>query len=106
MSPATTTANPKPLLYCQQAQHLLGELSNAVCEVVQIQEYRSRFCAVLEGELDVLRFDNLMSVAIHLANERKIQAKSAYLNHLRIHGCSEEAPIAALLDPTIHHWAR
>jgi tRNA splicing endonuclease len=47
-----------------------------------------QFQAVLQGDEDSGRFDDL----IHMANERKREAKYAYLHHLETHGCSKITP--------------
>jgi hypothetical protein len=50
--------------------------------------HEDQFRAVLAGDEDSGRFDDL----IHMANERKREAKYAYLHHLEIHGCSRIVP--------------
>jgi hypothetical protein len=74
------------LAYCQQARELLAAISDAVHELVK--HHQDQFQAVISGDLDSMRFDDL----IHMANERKRDAKYAYLYHLETHGCSKLAP--------------
>ena len=71
------------LIYCQQARDLLDSLSEAIRELIKLHE--EQFHSLVGGDLDSTRFDPL----IHMANERKHEAKYAYLNHLDIHGCSK-----------------
>ena len=74
---------PTPgLIYCQQARALLDAFSAAIHEVITLHE--QQFQAVLASDEDSMRFDDL----IHMTNERKREAKYAYLNHLEAHGCS------------------
>jgi hypothetical protein len=46
--------------------------------------HEEQFKSLIAGDLDSTRFDDL----IHSANERKHEAKYAYLNHLENHACS------------------
>ncbi|HUQ93098.1 MAG TPA: hypothetical protein VM120_15560 [Bryobacteraceae bacterium] len=55
---------------------------DAVEEVLKL--HKAQFQAVMESDCDAHRFDLL----IHLANERKQNAKYAYLLHVEKHGCS------------------
>jgi hypothetical protein len=70
------------LVYCEQARKLLDEFAATVEELVQL--HQQQFHAVVAGDPDSSRFDDL----IHMANEKKHQAKYAYLRHLEAHGCS------------------
>jgi hypothetical protein len=74
-------ATPKSSGYCEEARRLLDEFGDAVKDLVQLHELQ--FLATVEGDSDCNRFD----VLIHMANERKMAAKYAYLNHLEVHGC-------------------
>ena len=71
------------LIYCQHAKELLGALSEAIRELIKLHE--EQFQSLVGGDLDNTRFDPL----IHMANERKHEAKYAYIHHLEIHGCSK-----------------
>lgn len=71
------------LIYCQEAQKLLGAFGEAIRDLVRLHE--EQFQAIVGGDLDSTRFDDL----IHMAIERKNQAKYAYVNHLETHGCSK-----------------
>ena len=82
-----SVASPPPsLLYCHEAEELLGALTESVRELLKL--HAEQFKALIGGDLDSTRFDDL----IHMANERKRQAKYAYLDHLEIHGCSRTVP--------------
>ena len=70
------------VLYCEEAKELLSAFGEEVQDLVRLHE--EQFRSILDGDLDSTRFDDL----IHMANERKQEAKYAYLNHLDTHGCS------------------
>ena len=74
------------LLYCQQARNLLDAFSGVIREVIMLHE--QQFQAVIDGDEDSGRFDDL----IHMANERKREAKYAYISHLETHDCSKILP--------------
>jgi hypothetical protein len=75
--------------YCQQAQELLVLFGESIREVARLHEQQSQ--AVIDGDPDSMRFDDL----IHMANERKHIAKYAYLSHMETHGCSNLASLVA-----------
>jgi len=54
----------------------------AIRHAVELQE--QQFTAVVAGDTESSSFD----ILIHEANEKKLNAKYAYLNHLHVHGCS------------------
>jgi hypothetical protein len=70
------------VIYCAEAQSLLEAFGETVQELVKLHE--QQFLAIVEGDSDAGRFDLL----IHYANERKLNAKYAYLSHVETHGCS------------------
>jgi hypothetical protein len=67
---------------CEACQDLLNSFGQAITEVIALN--RMHFQAVVEEDGDPHRFDLL----IHEANERKQNAKYAYLLHRELHGCS------------------
>jgi hypothetical protein len=67
--------------HCETARHLLEAFGEAVQALVALHE--QQFHAIVDGDLDAARFD----VLIQDANEKKQNAKYAYLNHLARHGC-------------------
>ena len=79
---ATLRSDTGLLLYCHQAEELLEALTDAVHQLMTL--HGEQFKALIAGDLDSTRFDDL----IHMANEQKRNAKYAYLNHLESHGCS------------------
>ena len=70
------------VLFCQEAKEPLDAFGETVQELIRLHE--EQFQSVVGGDLDSTRFDDL----IHMANERKHEAKYAYLHHLETHGCS------------------
>jgi len=68
--------------YCDTARQLLESFGDTVQAVVSLHE--QQFQAIVSGDANAGRFD----VLIHEANERKQNAKYAYLNHLHHHGCA------------------
>jgi hypothetical protein len=73
----------QPRVYCDEARRLLDQFGQAVQELVKLHE--EQFLAVVEGDSGANRFDLL----IHDANERKQNAKYAYMAHLDAHRCFE-----------------
>jgi len=71
-------------LACDECKRLLDAFGDAVTEVVAL--HKTHFQAVVEDEADPHRFDLL----IHDANEKKQNAKYAYLLHRETHDCSSE----------------
>jgi hypothetical protein len=71
------------LVFCQEAKQLLDAFGDTVRELMKLHE--EQFQSIVGGDLDSTRFDDL----IHMANERKHEAKYAYLHHLETHHCSK-----------------
>jgi len=67
---------------CATAKNLLDRFGEAVQELLLLHE--QQFIAVVSNDVTANRFDLL----IHHANERKQNAKYAYMTHLETHGCS------------------
>ena len=70
------------IAYCQEAKKLLEIYGLAVHELVEL--HQQQFESVIDGDPDSMRFDDL----IHMANERKHEARYLYLHHLETHACS------------------
>lgn len=70
--------------FCEPARRLRDQFGEAVQELVVLHE--QQFLAVVAGDAMATRFD----ILIHQANERKQNAKYAYMHHLEEHGCSLE----------------
>jgi hypothetical protein len=69
-------------ILCEEGKRLLDAFGAAVQNLVKLHELQ--FLEVVEGDLSANRFDLL----IHDANEKKQNAKYAYMTHLEKHGCS------------------
>jgi hypothetical protein len=67
---------------CEEHNRLLDEFGGAVRALLDLHE--QQMLAIVEEDGDFTRFDLL----IHMANEKKQQAKYAYLRHVDAHGCS------------------
>jgi tRNA splicing endonuclease len=59
----------------------MEEFGQAVQELILLHE--QQFQSVVDGDTDSTRFDLL----IHMANEKKRDAKYALMRHLEEHGC-------------------
>jgi hypothetical protein len=84
-NPAKRAERNKPasgIAVCAEQRSLLDMFGEAVQELLLLHE--QQFLAIVAGDLESHRFDLL----IHMANERKQQAKYAYLQHVETHGCS------------------
>lgn len=68
--------------FCTEQRRLLDMFGEAVQELLLLHE--QQFLAIVAGDLESHRFDLL----IHMASEKKMQAKYAYLHHVESHGCS------------------
>lgn len=77
--PSNVPAGP---LGCSDHRQLLHEFGAAVQELLRLHE--QQFLAIAQGDPESSRFDLL----IHMTNEKKQQAKYAYLRHVELHGCS------------------
>jgi CheY-like chemotaxis protein len=75
-------------LPCAEHQRLMQDFAAAVKELLTLHE--QQFQAIVQGDPDCNRFDLL----IHMANEKKQEAKYAYLRHVESHGCSNIDAIA------------
>jgi hypothetical protein len=81
MNPKQEAAKSGPA-FCRESRSLLDAFGETVHELLLLHE--QQFQAIVGGDPDSDRFDLL----IHMANERKNEAKYAYLRHLETHGCS------------------
>jgi hypothetical protein len=86
-SAVSTAHSVSNIAYCQLAQKLLVAFGETIREVARLHEHQSQ--AVIDGDPDSTRFDDL----IHMANERKHAAKYEYLSHMETHGCSNLASL-------------
>jgi hypothetical protein len=68
--------------FCTQSRNLLDAFGETVQALLLLHE--QQFQSIVGGDPESDRFD----ILIHMANERKHDAKYAYLRHLESHGCS------------------
>jgi hypothetical protein len=69
-------------LACEQYRRLLDDFAEAAREVLHL--HAEQVNAMLQGDVECSRFDLL----IHVANERKQEAKYKFIRHVQEHGCS------------------
>lgn len=88
MSSGCASAQSPFIAYCDVRHRLLKEFTEAVQDLGLLHD--QQVAAVLNGDQEFGRFD----ILIHLAAERKRQAKYAYISHVETHGCgaSQELP--------------
>ena len=67
-------------LRCVEHQRLMENIAAIAKELLAL--HHQQFEAAVHGDPDCIRFDLL----IHMANERKQEAKYAYLRHVEEHG--------------------
>ena len=79
----------RPLAYCEETRRLLDLFSQAARELLRL--HHQQLVATIEDEPDCHRFDLL----IQMANDKKEQAKYAYMFHIETHGCSAALKCAA-----------
>jgi hypothetical protein len=70
--------------FCADGRRLLELFGSAVQELLLLHE--QQFLAVVDGDATANRFDLL----IHDANEKKQNAKYAYMRHIEEHGCASD----------------
>ncbi len=80
--PAMPSSDSTPSTHCAEHHRLMTRLGAAVKELLALHE--QQFQAIIQGDTECNRFDLL----IHMANEKKQEAKYAYLRHVESHGCS------------------
>jgi hypothetical protein len=73
--------NPTGTIFCEENKRLLNDFAETVTALSMLHE--QQFIAIVNGDEDFNRFDLL----IHMATEKKLQAKYAYLHHIETHGC-------------------
>jgi hypothetical protein len=80
-SPITGKPKGSEVKYCEENKRLLNEFAETITALTALHE--QQFIAIVNNDADFSRFDLL----IHLATEKKQQAKYAYLHHIETHGC-------------------
>jgi hypothetical protein len=79
------STSPAAVAFCRNRQDLLDDFVASVQQLLELQ--RSQIEALIHGDPDFERFD----VLIHVALERKDEAKYALMAHVDSHQC-EGAP--------------
>ena len=79
---ANAVGKPK-VVFCGEKHRLMHEFLDTIREITTIQNLQTR--AVIDGDPDFARFD----VLLHVAQERKEQAKYAWIAHVESHHCEE-----------------
>jgi hypothetical protein len=69
------------IAFCEEKQSLINEFVAANHVLLTLQSQQTQ--AVIDDDIDFLRFDDL----IHLAREKKEQAKYTLIAHLEAHHC-------------------
>jgi hypothetical protein len=69
--------------FCDEKNRLMQEFLEAIREITTVQSLQTK--AVIDGDPDFARFD----VLLHFAQERKEQAKYAWMAHVDNHHCEE-----------------
>jgi hypothetical protein len=67
--------------FCDEKNQLLDEFLEAIHEITTVQSLQTQ--ALIDGDPDFTRFD----VLLHFAQERKEQAKYAWIAHVESHHC-------------------
>jgi hypothetical protein len=76
-------ARPREVGFCEEKNRLQQVFLAAIHELIGIQNQQTQ--AVIDGDPDFARFD----VLLHMALERKQQAKYAWIAHVESHHCGE-----------------
>jgi hypothetical protein len=69
--------------FCEEKHQLIDEFLRAVRELNALQEQQTQ--TILDGDSDFTRFD----VLLHLAQQKKENAKYAWMLHVESHHCEE-----------------
>jgi len=69
--------------FCAEKHRLEDEFITAIREVVSLLDQQSR--ALIEGDSEFFHFD----LRLHLAHEKKDEAKYALIAHIEAHHCEE-----------------
>lgn len=79
---AMPLSGSNPTARCAEHHQLMTRFGVTVQTLLTLHE--QQFQAIVQGDTECNRFDLL----IHMANEKKQEAKYAYLRHVELHGCS------------------
>jgi hypothetical protein len=79
----STRSGTPEIAFCEEKRKLVDRFLDAIHELTQLHTQQTR--AVIDGDSDFARFD----VLIHMAIERKDEAKYALIRHMETHNCRE-----------------
>lgn len=71
------------LSFCEEKRRLTDELLGAIHELNLLQNDQTQ--AIITGDSDFSRFD----ILIHIARQKKDEAKYAWMAHVEVHHCEE-----------------
>jgi hypothetical protein len=78
------------IAFCEEKQQLTDRLLEAIHELTVLHSQQTQ--SVIDGDQDFPRFDMLL----HLAQEKKDNAKYAWIEHVESHRCADTGEFAAL----------
>ncbi|PWT98606.1 MAG: hypothetical protein C5B51_28890 [Terriglobia bacterium] len=78
-----TSRNIPAISFCEERTRLSNEFLRAIHDLNELHAQQTR--AVVDGDPDFARFD----VLIHMAAEKKQEAKYVLIRHMESHGCQE-----------------
>ena len=81
MTQQERNANQDQIPFCEERQQLIEAFVEASRELVELQSQQTQ--NVISGDPDCVRFDDLL----HMAREKKDQAKYALIAHRETHRC-------------------
>jgi hypothetical protein len=70
--------------FCSERKCLIEAFLEAVHEIIALQNEQTQ--SVIDGDPEFSRFD----LMLHFAQEKKDQAKYAWIAHVENHGCGKE----------------
>jgi hypothetical protein len=90
-SPQDRRSHVPEIAFCEEKQRLTNRLFEAIHELTSLHSQQSR--AVIDGEHDFPRFDMLLQAA----QEKKDNAKYAWIEHVESHRCAESGEFKDLV---------
>ena len=81
-------AHIPPVAFCETKKRLTDEFLEAIREINALHTQQTK--AVIDGDPDFSRFD----ILLHLTQEKKDQAKYAWMAHVESHGCADSREVA------------
>jgi hypothetical protein len=91
-------ADAPKLWFCREKQRLTDQLLEAIHELTVLHDHQAQ--SVIDSDLDFPSFD----ILLHLAQEKKNDAKYAWIEHVELHRCAESAEFTDLqIEPSARH---